>query len=1324
MKPCDFRIAVLQAQNRRDDIEKLLDGIVTRATSFDLLDDIQAIAQQQKLEKVREHALEKEATLTSDPVERLRLRFDLVRLYESNKETDAAQHNLDAIYKERPNVLGVIRTVVDFYWRNKMQPQALDVVERSIAIAQPPYKSQFMYEAATKADQLGQYEKSRKYLTTLLQESPYDSSYLAAMADTYARQGDDRGLSGFYAQKIQLLRQAKDLNDDAKKSQIAALRRGLIPALTRLKDYAGAVDQYIEIINRFPEDAQVVSEAALYAQDHDRRLQLSDYYVKTAASSPRGYMWPMVQARIYTSYEDFPAAIESYGRAVAIRPDRTEFYQARATLEERLLKFDDAVRDYEKIYELDYHNERWMLQIAEVRARQGQIDAVISALQKALIEGRPERAENSFEVARRLEDWNLLPEARKFAEQGMQQAGDDLLAESQYEAGAQTYARILTRQRDHAVAFNRLRAAYKAVLARTTPKVEHQTGTSGQTIAELGREATDRLNASARSNLEQALRQVALSVDKYYTPEERNAFATFLIAQRPTMSLRETEDLLIPVAQNAGLAELEVRWRSEVALRRAQANNPNNNIYYSPQLARITELQRRRMKYLELGGFFERYNNLLPATHRSIDVAAEAYRSAENPDAELRVLASQYPRISGDLTNRYFDLLMARQPLTLVAYAGDCTGQCTAAANYAVASGDMTLALQAVEANGKSRTPVWNKAYTALTGLYYSSPAPNINGAFQSSLGTGTIGERLGKPIDRNEQLAGDTWYYYGSRYGEYLSVTKLGDPEDYLPSLLEDRPGNPQAYFDLARFYEDRGDSVRAIADYEHTLDLEPSRSSAQNRMAIVLWKQGKKPEAVAHWKSAIAILNSQMNSSQVPETFWTNVRLVINELSTRKLIPDMRQDVDGLLRAYLKRNGAYRALPLLRAGYDSAGDPAAGVAWLLDMATATDNQTDLLTQLVNSGWIPAEQREPIFTRILELVSADAAKAQGNAAKEYQQSIVRDWQLHWIENLITTKQYQRSQQVLDGLMSQSSDEQKQQLVPVQIRLAALTNALDPLLDSYRGDTSKMPSTEVLRAAASALMSAGNKASAQKILEIVFNREIEEHNLNAANLLGLAEIRLDRNDLAGAMTLLRRMTLVIGEPFQNHEAAAALLERKGHSAEAAQFRAELAKAVPWDLAAKERLAESEISGGSEQFAGLKDLSDVASSSMAPYAVRVTSAKAFARLRGTAEAAFKGGSGELDLLSSKQSPDALAAEKPFYFEARLKAASASTDPEVRIRLLRSALEFFPILDSARPPLFRAAMQQNKYQLAVSAMEPLTETGTLACREPLAIIGGRA
>src|SRR5205823_9389321 len=151
--------------------------------------------------------------------------------------------------------------------------------------------------------------------------------------------------------------------------------------------------------------------------------------------------------------------------------------------------------------------------------------------------------------------------------------------------------------------------------------------------------------------------------------------AAFLTAQRPAMSISETENILVPVAQGAGLTELEVRWRSEVTMRRIQSE-PN---LYSPNLGRITELQRRRMKYNELGGFLERYNNMLPEVRRSLDAAAEAYRSAENPEAELRVLAAQYPRLSGDLTNRYFDLLMARQPLTLVVYSGDCKGQCAAA---------------------------------------------------------------------------------------------------------------------------------------------------------------------------------------------------------------------------------------------------------------------------------------------------------------------------------------------------------------------------------------------------------------------------------------------------------------------------------------------------------------------------------------------------------------------------------------------------------------------------------------------------------------------
>jgi len=59
-------------------------------------------------------------------------------------------------------------------------------------------------------------------------------------------------LRQFYLDKIALFRNAP-FSGDERKTRIATLRRGLVPALTRMKDYAGAVDQYIELINNFPE---------------------------------------------------------------------------------------------------------------------------------------------------------------------------------------------------------------------------------------------------------------------------------------------------------------------------------------------------------------------------------------------------------------------------------------------------------------------------------------------------------------------------------------------------------------------------------------------------------------------------------------------------------------------------------------------------------------------------------------------------------------------------------------------------------------------------------------------------------------------------------------------------------------------------------------------------------------------------------------------------------------------------------------------------------------------------------------------------------------
>ena len=147
------------------------------------------------------------------------------------------------------------------------------------------------------------------------------------------------------------------------------MRRGLIPVLTRMKDYTAAVDEYVAILNQFPEDEALAGEAARYARKYNVQDRLTAFYMKAGTDSPRDPRWPMVLARVQTALENLPVAIESYTKAFAIRPDRSDLLASRAGLEERLLRFDDAAKSYAKLYDLAYKDPQYMVKVAENRAR-------------------------------------------------------------------------------------------------------------------------------------------------------------------------------------------------------------------------------------------------------------------------------------------------------------------------------------------------------------------------------------------------------------------------------------------------------------------------------------------------------------------------------------------------------------------------------------------------------------------------------------------------------------------------------------------------------------------------------------------------------------------------------------------------------------------------------------------------------------------------------------------------------------------------------------------------------------------------------------------
>ena len=1295
-----LRVGVLEAQKRKPELVGFLDSVVNHATTIEQAAEMESLAQQKSLETVRQHALEKQASLATDPVTRLQLRYALVHLYESRKDFASAQRNIETLYRENPKILGVVRSTVDFYWRIKLYPQAIAVLLQAGKDAYPELGRQFTFEAARKSTEARQFEQARDLLAQLLKDSSYDSQYLAAVADTYAQAGDQRGLKQFYLDNIAVFRNAP-LSGEERKARIAALRRGLIPALTQLNDSAGAVDQYIELINVYPEDEGLLNEAALYALRYKRQPQLVDFYRKTIQQSPRDYRWSMVLARIQTSHEEFSAAIDTYGKSILIRPDRTDLRIARAGLSERLMRFDDAVSDYQRIYQLAYQDPKWMEKIAEVRARQGRTEDAVAALKTALIDVGPERADGYFEVARRLETWNMLAQAREFAEKGVNIAGSDLLVSPDHHEGAKLYTRLMTRLRLQNKVYPALQAALAAA-SSPLPVIKEQLAKQGIAAVtdQEWRQRTRQMRVeNARGGMHDALAEMGATVSRYFTPEEKISFAQYAQSLRAPMNFADANLFALPLVESAGFAELEASWRYDLMMNAAEPPD-----VLLEQMSSFVDLQRRRLKFAELGPQLERFAPRVPPMQQPsvLLTAAEAFRATGDTVNELR-LRSRVPvaYLGAEQQQRYLELLLMQSPQQLVQLASDWSPWGEQAADFVVANGDAALVHRTITARSRLRPPVWLSSYMALAGLYLGEPTPEIKTAFVGVLGDETIAERLGKQVDRNQQLAGDIWYYYGSRYGEYLGATKKEHPEDFLAATLEQSPASASGYLALADYYAEVGDTRAAIADYHHALELAPGRADIHDRLAVAYFKQGARAEAVAQWKLFFSALLRQVNSAHVPESFWSDFGRACDHLRTRRLFPALKPDVDALLRAYLHLNGTYRSNAPLHSVFVAAGDPAAATAWLLDLSSAAADPISILSDVAFVAWIPLAQRGPIYQRILEAKQKAFAEAHG-LQKEGALSEWNLWQLHWANYLVQTKQFAQAGDFIAALAPETKKAQVADLVPLGMQIAAQLGTLEVKIGGYRSDPQTAPPADVLRTSARKLFEAGDKQSARKILEFVFAREIEEHRLVAANFLGLAEIRIAAGDTPGALELLRRLVIAVGSPYENLDSAAALLERTGHSADAVAFLDQLVKSTPWEPSFRFRLAQAKIAAAHETGPAQEMLAKIAAASEAPYGMRVEAALALAGAR--AQADF--GSAELKLLAGdSHSIAAAAADKPFFYDARLQASQNASDAHSKLRLLGNALADTAARDDARIPLFNVAAGQHADEFALASIEKL-------------------
>jgi hypothetical protein len=1217
-----LRIAVLEAQQRRNDIQALLESRVNTENAAAELTDLQETARRLGFDAIEERTSARLADVTNDPVDKIRLTLANARLLESKKDIAGAAHVVDATYRDHPLILGVVRGAVDFHVRNRQPDQAIDILLDAAKHSRADLASQFTLESARIATNAKQFDRARALLNGLLSTDPIRSEYLTAMADTYLQANDDKGFGDYQLATIQQLKQSS-LTPARRTEQIATIRRSLIPALDRSNDTAAAIDQYIEVIDSYPEDEALTKEAASYALAHAQAPRMVAFYRKTITDAPLDYRWPVVLARIETVTEDYPGAISDYERGIKARPDRADLLHAKGALEERLMRFDAAIKTYGRLYELAYRDPQWMIKVAELQARSGRNSEALAALKTAIIGARTETADADFAIAEHLESWHILDDAVAFADRGANRFSPGLFKDA---GAAIVYSRIMARAR-----------RMDTVLARMgdDPGIDQQVAqTAGKIINET------------------------------YTPEDKTRLEQALNTRAAALGQKARDASLLPLVQSAGLVDLESRWRYDsMAAQTEQLDQ------------RFVALQSQRGLYGELGRQLEQY--AAKNVGRTVEVpalnqAAQAFISEGDLDSQLRVMRAALARndLSGNLLDRYLTQMASRQPqelLSIVRSNGSADLR-NRAIQLAIDGDHQELAYSAIRTRGSALAPVWSKAYSALAGDYFNDRSAAIDTAFQSALDTRTIGERLRTPLKPDSVIVGSVWFYYGARYGDYLASGGSSDADAWLPASLEAAPGNPDVYMALG----DSEAGAKAIVQFEHALELDSDRADADDHIARVLWSQGQKAEAVARWKSAIAIfLGIQSRGVSVPDFFWNRAAEMFIAIGERHALGELRADIANLLGDYYQRNKAYRLNELIEPAARASITSGEGTDWLVALARSMDDPELVIDTLIRLPELSDAQKISLQR---DLVTVRAKRAEGLFGDERQSAKASLMQARW--RLVAMLLDAGDMKGASAEWIQIPQEESRRFdASVEIRLASRTGTLDVLLERYRS-SGNAPSAEVLQRAVVNLR--GEEESARKVLEFLYDREIRSGRLEAANFLGLAEVKLQRNDINTALALLNRMALVVEDGFDTLLPAAELWNKYGRAAQAADFMRRRITAVPWDADAKLQLARTLATGVAERE---RLLAAVVSDAQAPYGLRAEAA----RLAGPQSTAGVPGT-ELALLSSANISPSSAA-RPYQLEARIDASRQAADPEVKLPLWREALAIAP----ADPRVMLGALQ---------------------------------
>ncbi|MCS7079764.1 MAG: tetratricopeptide repeat protein [Chloracidobacterium sp.] len=951
--------------------------------------------------------LERMVALARDERENIKYRLQLAAFFETRNQRDDALQTLDAIARDHPTNLGVVQEVERFYGRLGAIDKAVMLARQSRDIAVGDYRRTLTLQLAKRQREAGRTAEAEQTLREWYAANPTDTEAFTQLANLLGETGRNEDLAALYKQGLAAL--AAGANE-------FEFRKGYIQVLTSLGRHEEAIDQYIELINREPEDDARLRLALRYAEQYNLLERLTRYYVDLATKADRNYRWNVVLAEVYRFQGNIGGAAEQYAKAIVNEPQRGDFRERLAALYRQAGRYDDALAVLKRAAELDPQNPNWAAATAEVYLDQGKPEQAVAALRESFLKRKRLSAEVYFSAGETLLEAGFVAEAGGFYDEGFARVMASPATEAFDEGIVAGWLRTVIYRESAVAALSKLemletalaKAPQNGVLSNRRyeldykvrrelfPKVLRDYATAAQ-LAQLDDAVTQRLTRAEVNSADfQRLTSLAANAGLY------RACETSLIRAKDAAyaARRSADDQAYIGALRSLLAFYEARLDTPAALRLLAA---------------------------------EEARDRFPGTFDFTAARADFCRNVGDVVAERTALEQYYWRRTGALATDE-DPLVGRF-LQLLYRQGDRAAlQKLAAAyspyqlqliNFLVSVREQALAQTAIENAGQSGA--WQKARLAQLELYFRNQSPEVEALYRQALGIRPIGEQANRKPDPAAEVVGEDWFRTARNYGIWLTLddARAADALRFLTAETEAAPRSATAQTALSNFLRARKRYPEALEHARLARELAPEDPEALAAEGAALYEMGDRTAALGVWRR---MLEGKRDALKPYLTF-------LSVLADYGLLNEALPPVETYLVRKLReraRPEAYESLVALLAALSrrDAASEAAMVALLTRVTAAVPEAFTLGLQLTLTEMLPVRARLPLYRLVSEQLAQQILNAYSRGEYDlYDEGIPEDLadggtladalskvQQAWAEQLVASKAYTEAERELQAM--------------------------------------------------------------------------------------------------------------------------------------------------------------------------------------------------------------------------------------------------------------------------------------------------------------------